>query len=81
MAKKKMTKAQAASARKELTQQDKARKQIRERDEEARAAQNRAKEQKKKSPVFSFAVGIGIVLVIALCAWIVSVGPGMFMSS
>ena len=77
MAKKKMTKAQAAAARKEKTQRDYARKQIHEKNLEIRETQRRVQKEQSKSPLFVIVVGGIIVLVIFIFAWVMTIGPGM----
>ena len=81
MAKKKMTKAQAASARKEVTQQDIARKQIREKNVAIRATQRRIQKEQGKSSMFMIIVGGIIVVAIIIFAWVMTIGPGMIVGS
>ncbi|MBE6473096.1 MAG: hypothetical protein E7Z99_05885 [Coriobacteriaceae bacterium] len=75
--KKKMSKAQAASARKEMTQRDVAKLHARERKEELREMQKKAQEEKKKGPVFGTIIFLVVVLAIAGFAALLTVGPGI----
>lgn len=75
--KKKMSKSQAAAARKEMTQRDVAKQHARERKDELREMQKKAQEEKKKGPVFGTIIFLVVVIAIAGFAALMTVGPGM----
>ncbi len=76
--KKKMTKAQAAAARKEVTPQTIAKARSREQLGEIRETQRRVQKEQSKSSVRIIVVGTIVVFAIVVLAWVVTVGPGMF---
>ena len=79
MAKKKMTPAQAASARREETARSAAKRKARENQERIKEEQRKAKEEKQKSSAFRLAWPIvAVVLIIAFCVAF-TVLPGMMM--
>lgn len=75
--KKKMSKAQAAAARKELTQRDIAKQHARVRKEELREEQRKAQEEKKKGPLFATIMIIVVIVTIAGFAALMTMGPGL----
>lgn len=79
--KKKMTKAQAAAARKEVTPQAVAKARSREQLGEIRETQRRVQKEQSKSSVRIIVVGSIVVFVIVVLAWVLTVGPGMFLGS
>ena len=76
--KKKMTKAQAAAARKEVTPQSIAKARSREQLGEIRETQRRVQKEQSKSSARIIIVGTIVVFAIVALAWVVTVGPGMF---
>ena len=79
--KKKMRKAQAAAARKEVTPQAVAKARSREQLGEIRETQRRVQKEQSKSSVRIIVVGSIVVFVIVVLAWVLTVGPGMFLGS
>ena len=77
--KRKMTKAQAAAARKEQTSQSIAKARSREQLESIRETQRRVQKEKSKTRMLPIIVGGIVVLAILACAWLFTVGPSMFL--
>ena len=75
--KKKMTKAQAAAARKEPTPQSLAKARSQEKLKEIRETQRRVQREKSKSPLLIIVVGGLVVIVIFALAWVLTIGPGL----
>ena len=73
--KKKMTKAQAAAARKEETPQSIAKERSRQQLENIRATQRKVQQEQSKSKMFPIVVGGIVVLVIFILAWVLTIGP------
>lgn len=78
--KKKMTKAQAAAARKEPTSQSLAKARSQEKLKEIRATQRRVQKEQSKSSMTMIVVGGLIVIVIFVLAWVLTIGPGMIVN-
>ena len=77
--KKKMTKAQAAAARKEVTSQSVAKARSQESLAAIRETQRRVQKEQSKSSMRMIIIGGIVVLAIIACAWMFTVGPGMLM--
>lgn len=77
--KKKMTKAQAAAARKEVTPQAVAKARSHEQLQGIRETQRRVQKEKSKSSMAMIVIGGIVVLAIFACAWLFTIGPGMLM--
>ena len=75
--KKKMSKAQAASARKEVTAQSIAKARSKQGLESIRLTQQRVQKEQSKSSMRIIVVGGLVVLVIFVLAWVLTIGPGM----
>ena len=75
--KKKMTKAQAAAARKEVTPQSVAKARSKEGLAEIRETQRRVQKEKSKSSMGIIIVGSIVVLAIFAFAWVFTIGPGL----
>ena len=78
--KKKMTKAQAAAARKEQTPQSLAKARSQEKLKEIRETQRKVQREQSKSPLFMIVVGGFIVIAIFVLAWVLTIGPGMIVN-
>ncbi len=78
--KKKMTKAQAAAARKEPTSQSLAKARSKEKLKEIRATQRKVQIEQSRSPVVIIVVGSLLVLAIFILAWVLTIGPGMIVN-
>lgn len=75
--KKKMSKAQAAAARKEVTSHTVAKARSQEQLQAIRATQRRVQKEKSKSSMGMIIIGSIVVLAIFACAWLFTIGPGM----
>ena len=75
--KKKMTPAQAAAARKEVTPQVVAKARSQESLKSIRETQRRVQKEQSKSSARIIVVGSIVVFVIVALAWVITVGPGM----
>ena len=75
--KKKMTKAQAASARKEETAQSIAKSRSKQGLKEIRETQRRVQKEQGKSSMRIIVVGSIVVLAIFTLAWVLTIGPGL----
>ena len=73
--KKKMSKAQAAAARKEETPQSIAKARSREQLEGIRETQRRVQKEQSKTKLFPIVVGGIVVLLIFVLAWAFTIGP------
>lgn len=78
--KKKMTKAQAAAARKEQTPQSLAKARSQEKLKEIRETQRKVQREQSKSPLFTIVIGGLIVIAIFVLAWVLTIGPGMIVN-
>ena len=74
--KKKMTKAQAAAARKEVTPQMVAKARSHQELENIRATQQRVQKEQSKPHLFPLIMGGIVVIAIVAFAWILTAGPG-----
>ena len=75
--KKKMTKAQAAAARKEVTAQSVAKARSQAGLKDIRETQRRVQKEQSKSSMRMIVVGGIVVIAIVVLAWVITVGPGM----
>lgn len=75
--KKKMTKAQAAAARKEVTPQAVAKARSQQELKAIRETQRRVQREQRKSSGRIIVVGSIVVIAIVALAWVVTIGPGM----
>lgn len=78
MAKKKMTKAQAAAARKEVTPQSIAKARQKEEGKVIRANIQRAQKEASRSRGFGMAVAAVIVIAVVIGALVFTIAPGLF---
>ena len=78
--KKKMTKAQAAAARKEVTPQSIAKARSQAELKNIRETQRRVQSEQKKSSWRIIVVGSIVVIVIFILAWVLTIGPGMIVN-
>ena len=78
--KKKMTKAQAAAARKEVTSQSIAKARSQAELKNIRETQRRVQKEQSKSSLRIIVVGSIVVFAIFVLAWVLTIGPGMMMN-